>query len=127
MVVELPIPSAKRIIISKTSGFVVVDFGKEMLLFTVNGTSIGRYSHEFELAYWATISSQSDFDYIVYVDLKGSLFIFDIYEPSRTEKLAQIPWPVCFIDYDKETDCLLIISTNGKVMLITSPFGVFRK
>jgi hypothetical protein len=113
--------SPRRIVITPVWGFVAVDFGREITFFSVNGQFLHTYAHECLFAYWTAVRSRDDFDYIVYTDLKGNLVVFEAYRPQNAAELVQLLWPVCFIDYLRESDCLVVVSTTGKVMLITHP------
>ena len=62
----LELPPSKGILISNTWGFVLVNYGKEIAVFTVNGTKIGCVSHSCETVYWTTVTDARDFDYLVY-------------------------------------------------------------
>jgi hypothetical protein len=125
-VFKMPVSSPRRIVITPSWGVVAVGSGRIITLFSVNGESLGAFIHDCQFAYWTAVSSREDFDFVVCADLKGNLFIFEAYRPSNARKLAQLLWPVCFIDYDKQADCFVVVSTTGKVMLIQHPFVDLR-
>jgi hypothetical protein len=123
--VKMPLSSANRILITDCWGLVAVDFGRKIVLFTVNGEFLTEYEHDCEFAYWTSVSSRSDFDYIVYADVKGNLVMFEAFTTQNSVKLAQLVWPVCFVCYDLGTDSLAVVSTTGKVMVVVHPFAAF--
>jgi hypothetical protein len=121
-VFKMPVSSPRRIVITPAWGVVAVDSGRVITLFSVNGESVGAFTHDCQFAYWTAVSSREDFDFVVCTDLKGSLFVFEAYRPSNAQTLAQLSWPVCFIDYDKQADYFVVVSTTGEVVLIQHPF-----
>jgi hypothetical protein len=120
--VKLPRPSARRVIVTPAWGFVAVDFGREIVVFSINGEMLVEYTHSCQFAYLTAIRSPKDFDYFVYSDVKGNLVICEAYRPENRAQLAQLVWPVCLVVYEEESDCLVVVGTTGKVMLITHPF-----
>jgi hypothetical protein len=123
MVFKMPLSSPRRIVITPAWGFVAVDFGREITFFSVNGQFLHTYAHDCLFAYWTAIRSRNDFDYILYTDLKGNLVIFEAYQPQNAAQLVQLLWPVCFMDYVRESDCLVVVSTTGKVVFIAHPLS----
>jgi hypothetical protein len=121
--VELPLCCARRVAISQSWGFVVVDFGSKLAVFTVNGEFVRIHGNESEFVYWNCVRSRSDFDFIVYADLRGNLGIFDVYEDEQPIILTEIQWPVCLVEYDAAKDSLVVVSTTGHLMLISHPFS----
>jgi hypothetical protein len=125
--VKLPRSSARRMLITPSWGFIAVDFGKDIVVFSINGELLTEYSHNCQFAYLGAIRSPDEFDYFVYSDLKGNLEICEVYKPENRAQLAQLVWPVCFVFYERECDTLIIISTTGKIMLIKHPFTQLPK
>jgi hypothetical protein len=125
-VFRMPVSSPRRIVITPTWGVVAVDSGRVITLFSVNGESLGTFVHDCQFAYWTAVSSREDFDFVVCTDPKGNMLVFEACRPSNARKLAQLLWPVCLIDYDKQGDYFVVVSTAGKVMLIQHPFVDLR-
>jgi hypothetical protein len=119
LVVKLPLARALRILITQTWGFIVIDFGHEILIFTVNGQQIGRHKYDSDIAFWTSISSKSDFDYIVYATWSGDLIIFEAGMPENTSKLSHDPAPVCGIAYRRSRNQLIAITATGRLRVIS--------
>jgi hypothetical protein len=122
-VVKMPLSAADKLVITPSWGFVAVSFRLAILLFTINGAFLSKYEHECPLVYWNAVASSSDFDFIVMADIQGNLVVLEAARPENRVKLTRLLWPVCCIVYQRQIDTLAVISTNGKVMLITHPFS----
>jgi hypothetical protein len=118
----MPKSSARGIVVTPTWGFIAVDLGAEILLFSINAEFLTSYAHSCQFSYVTAISAPNDFDYIVFADVKRNLMMFDAYRPGTCVKLAELVFPVCFIDYEREGDWLVVVSPAGKMMLIVHPF-----
>jgi hypothetical protein len=123
--VMMPKPSARRVVITPSWGFIAVDVENEILLFSINAEFLTSYQHECHIAYMTAISSPDDFDFIVAADVKGRLMMFEAYRPDTRVTLVQLVFPICFVDYECQGDRLVVVSSGGKVMLILHPFHLF--
>jgi hypothetical protein len=123
--VVMPKSSARGIVVTPTWGFIAVDLGSEILLFSINAECLTSYAHGCQFSYITAVAAPNDIDYIVFVDVKGSLMMFEAYRPGTCLRLAELVSPVCFIDYERERDRLVVVSTSGKIMLIIHPFTPF--
>jgi hypothetical protein len=119
LVINLPVAGALSILITPAWGFIVVDFGHEIVVFTVNGREIGRHRHESDIVFWMAMSSKSDFDYVVYGDWNGDLIVFEAGMTENTAKLAHDPAPVCGIVYDRPRDRLVVVTTAGRLCFVS--------
>jgi hypothetical protein len=126
-VVRLPAATARKVAVTETWGFVVVDFVQMFAVFTVNGEHIAKYEHECDWVYWNVIASMSDFDYLVVTDLQGRLVIIEAYRPERKVIVTTVTAPISFVDYEKRIDTLVVVPVNGNVLLITHPFSAFNQ
>jgi hypothetical protein len=121
--VLMPKSSARSMLVTPTWGHIAVDLGAEILLFSINGDFLTSYAHDCQFSYITAITSPDDFDYIVFADVKGTLSMFEAYVPTNRFELARLVFPVCFIDYDRQGDWLLVVSPAGKILLIIHPFS----
>jgi hypothetical protein len=119
--------SVKRLLITPTWGFVVVDFGSELSVFTVNGKLVGNYKHGCDFSHLGVLSSADDFDYVVASDVKGKLMMIDAYRRRAVEIVRQLTWQVIFVDYIRDDDSLIVVSSQGKALMIGRPFGKVRE
>jgi hypothetical protein len=119
----MPKAAARGITVTKCWGFIVVDFVCELLVFSINAELIASYAHDCDFTYLAAISSPDDFDYVVVADVKGNLLLLDAYQPAKRVTLAQLEFPVCFIDYERSGDWLVVVAPTGKLLLIVHPFA----
>jgi hypothetical protein len=124
-VVRLPAATARKIAITETWGFTVVDFVKMFAVFTVNGELIAKYEHDCDWVYWNVIASMSDFDYLAVADIQGRLLIIEAYRPERNVLVTTFTAPICFIGYEKQVDVLVVVAVTGDVVLVTHPFSAF--
>jgi hypothetical protein len=115
--------SVKRLLITPTWGFVVVDCGSELAMFTVNGRLVGSYKHECDFSYLGVLASADDFDYIIASDVKGKLIMIDAYQRRAVQLVRQLAWQVIFTHYSRDDDCLLVVSSQGKALMIGRPFA----
>jgi hypothetical protein len=120
--VMMPKSSARSIIITPSWGFIGIDLGGEIMIFSINAEFLTSYRHDCQFSYITAISSPDDFDYIIFSDIKGNLMMFEAYKSSNHVKLAQLLFPVCFIDYDRDGDWIVVVSPVGKMMVIVHPF-----
>jgi hypothetical protein len=119
LVIQLPLAGALRMLITQSWGFIVIDFGHEIVVFTVNGREIGRRKHDSDIVFWMSITSRSDFDYVVFAMWNGDLVIFEAGMPENTAKLAHDSAPVCGIAYDRPRDQLIAVTTTGKLSFLS--------
>jgi hypothetical protein len=117
----------KRLLITPTWGFVVVDFGSELAVFTVNGKLVGNYKHGCDFSHLGVLASADDFDYVVASDVKGKLIMIDAYRRRAVEIVRQLAWQVIFVDYIRNDDSLLVVSSQGKALMIGRPFAKVRE
>jgi hypothetical protein len=115
--------SVKRLLITPTWGFVVVDFGNELAVFTVNGRLVGSYKHDCDFSHLGVLASADDFDYVVASDVKGKLMIIEAYRRRAVELVRQLAWQVIFADYIRDDDSLLVVLSQGKALMISRPFA----
>jgi hypothetical protein len=124
-VVRMPCSSPRGIIVTPAWGFVVLDFGQEIAVFTVNAAFLGAYLHMSPLAYLRAVASPDDFDYLVGCDVEGSFFLMDVFTRQVVELLPHLPFPVHFIDYVAEADALYVASSSGRSLIVSNPFEPF--
>jgi hypothetical protein len=125
-VVTLPRTGSRRVIITEAWGLVVVDFGQEIGVYSANGEPVARYEVECPIAYLNVARSRSDFDFLVHSDLKGTLEVVEAARPEKRARIAQLVWPVCLAEYERESDCLIVISRTGKMLLFVEPFAALE-
>jgi hypothetical protein len=113
---------ARRLKVTPAWGIVVVEFGRAFEVFSVNGEAIGECENVCEIVEWAVASSRADLDVVVFQDVKGEVVAFEAARPEKKAGIAVVHRPLRFMDYSKEDDLLVLVSTTGKVMLVTHPF-----
>jgi hypothetical protein len=108
-------------------GFVAIDFGCEVAVFSANGEKVSGYRTECPIAYICAVTSRDDIDFLVHSDQKGNFEIVEAGRPENRATLCQLVWPVCLAEYEAKLDCLVVVSTTGKMMLFMEPFSVLDK
>jgi hypothetical protein len=91
----------------------------------VNAELIGTYRRAVDITFLTAVSSNDDFDYMVGCDVSGSLFVMDVFQRKAVDRIAQLPWPLQFVAYIRETDSLFAVSSLGQSLVITNPFEQF--
>jgi hypothetical protein len=124
-IIQLPKSAVKNIVISETWGWIIANFGRKFSLFNINGNFIAEFEHDVDIAYWNSISSLKDFDYIAFVDLTGVVVVVDCCDVKNKREIAKVVWSVVMIGYDRTNDCLVLVGMKGKMMIIADPFRFF--
>jgi hypothetical protein len=125
-IVRMPVSCAQRIEISPSWGLVIVGFGMELAIFSINGERIARYRHDCEITCWRAVSARTDFDFVVLADVRGNLFATEACRPERRIRLTRLPFAVRCIEYSALPDVLAVVSAGGSVTVIARPFGAFQ-
>ena len=113
----------KRIIITKSWGFIVVYcdeivFGTlkhSVNIFTVNGDLIRKSEINIEIDYMSSFTSYSGFDYIIYATKVGHVFFDEAIYLKPAQPIYSCRSGVVSTHFSKDTSTLVIISREGQI------------
>ena len=107
-----------NILITESWGFVVVNAGSKLFVFSTNGNLIKSIDDFPSFKQWYTYKTKDDFDYIVFEDHDHSIMHFEVMYPENIHKLFDFNAKILSIRYDMLRNCFLVITDNERLMIL---------
>lgn len=113
-----------KILITNSSGFIVIMTSSHFYLLSLNGKLIRKTQKKFDFVYWTTFCSFSGFDFIAASDAKGQIYLFEAFYLNIRHPVFNCRTDVTSISYSNADQNLFVVSEDNHVFIIptTLPF-----
>ena len=114
---NVPAPP-KRILITHGWGFLLVESGSSLLLFSVNGTLIKTIALPFEVELITTWKCERGFDFVAVAEPHGDIHVFEAFFMNPDEFTYASKRPVVSMYYNISSRSLSAITRDGRLTMI---------
>lgn len=87
-------------------------------IFTLNGINVGIIPLKAEILGWITWKSNKGFDFISFVDKRGTVFAFEIMKLELGNHLHIVDTPLHAIHYYQNLRSVAILNKNGHLTML---------
>lgn len=112
----------KKIIVTHSWGFIIVQTSGFLFLFDINGTRLIKKEIESEVLHWTTCCSTKGFDYLICVEATGKVVVYEAFNLLLKKNVFTCPNKVASIKYSFLIHGLIVLIVDGKGVFI--PFDI---
>jgi hypothetical protein len=110
--------AARRILVTEGWGFVFVEAGNVLYLFTVNGRLLRTVEIEFRIVCIATWKCERDFDFFGIADSEGAVRVFESFFMNVDEVLWEGKKRIIAISDSTATSAVIVITESGEIITL---------
>jgi hypothetical protein len=108
----------KRIVITDGWGFIVVEAGKSLFLFSVNGRVIRKMDIEFRIQQMTAWTCERGMDFMAIADRAGNIRVFEVFFMKINEIVYRETRPIVAMAFNLGNRSLIIVTEGGEIVFI---------
>ena len=113
----------QKLIITNYWGFIIVEAQKHILVYTINGTLVGKLKLQCEIVTWCTTTNRRGEDFVIFYDEEYRIGIFEAAYPSKTISYIKGTHNIISLDYNTDLCCIMAFDKKN-VSVSFFPFSI---